>query len=63
MKYMLDTNICIYAKNQLAMPLFLSPITILECDHCVAEGYGWVRAELEKREHQLSHNFFYTSFS
>lgn len=90
MKYMLDTNICIYTiknkptaviknflnhdpdemcistityaelmhgieksqakeKNRIAMALFLSPIRILEFDSYAAEGYGKIRADLEKK--------------
>ena len=88
MKYMLDTNICIYTikhasdvvvnnflkhnpdeicissityselmygvwksqakeRNQLAVSLFLSPITILDFDEHAAEEYGKIRAKLE----------------
>lgn len=90
MKYMLDTNICIYTikhtselllnkfinhnpddicissityaelmhgvyksqakeKNELAVSLFLSPITILDFDAVAAREYGIIRAELEKK--------------
>ena len=90
MKYMLDTNICIYTikhtselllrrfmqhdpdeicissityaelmygvwksqakeKNELAVSLFLSPITIIDFDDSAAREYGMIRAELEKK--------------
>ena len=90
MKYMMDTNICIYAiknkpesvirkilsqnpedlcisvvtyaelmhgveksqaveKNRIAMPLFLSAITVLDFDGEAAEAYGQIRAELERK--------------
>ena len=90
MRYMLDTNICIYAiknkpqsvfeklqehnpsdicissvtyaelihgveksasieKNRLALSLLLSNIEILDFDSLAAEGYGKIRAELEKK--------------
>ena len=89
MRYMLDTNICIYAikhkpeqviahilehdpseicisavtyaelvhgvekskaieKNRLALALLLANIEIMKFDSMAAEGYGIVRAELEK---------------
>ena len=90
MKYMLDTNICIYTikhkppeviknfmmrspddmcisaitygelihgvekgqaveQNRVAITLFLSSIDILPFDHYVAEEYGKVRADLERK--------------
>ena len=36
-------------KNQIAMSLFLSPITILDFDSYAAEEYGKIRADLEKK--------------
>ncbi|MBQ8923356.1 MAG: type II toxin-antitoxin system VapC family toxin [Lachnospiraceae bacterium] len=36
-------------KNELAVSLFLSPITILDFDAVAAREYGIIRAELEKK--------------
>ena len=55
MKYMLDTNICIYAikhkppEVRVAITLFLSSISILQFDNYAAEEYGKVRADLERK--------------
>ena len=95
MKYMLDTNTCIYLinhrsqkviqkflsydpndicistityaellsgleknknfeRNQIAMTLFLSPITILTFDDKVAETYGKVRASFDEKNTSLN---------
>lgn len=91
MRYMLDTNICIYSikhkpekvfyrlqkrdpaeicissvtyaelvhgveksqaveKNRLALALLLANIEILDFDAAAAEGYGKIRADLEKKD-------------
>ena len=61
MKYMLDTNICIYAikhKPEIVIKNFLqhdpdelciSSITIKEFNANAAEEYGRIRADLEKK--------------
>ena len=56
MKYMLDTNICIYVikhKPEAVIKRFfmhdLSPITILDFSARAAEEYGKIRADLEKQ--------------
>ena len=63
MKYMLDTNICIFIikqklfengrsqakeKNRLALTTFLSEIPILPFDDLAAQTYGRVKAELQR---------------